>query len=295
VLLRQLLLYARDRKLTEFDFTSGGEAYKDRFATGIRSNLTMYLNHDLGLRRHIQVSVQRLEGNGRQFLEALRKYPPAYRFVGSTIVSYLNWWRRERRLMWYQGTRYRANLVRRVFRDFIFYGRKTVIFSIPKQEVECHAGLPSDGLSVNCATLTELALIWAVHPDVKPPLHEFQARLVAGEQIFVVRQGSEAVQIWCATTQTDPLSRHKEPSDEGRRVLMLEQCWTAAWFHNGGFFRGILQQVRNRNMDVLVSCEENGQISREMHSVGFRVSHRAMHFRLLHWFRPVFVCRATSP
>ena len=284
VLLRRLLLYAQECKLSEFDLTRGGEIYKDRFATHIRENLTVLFNHDLGLRRRIQVRIQQADGGSRKMLERLRKYPPAYRLARITALHCLNFWRREVRVRRREGAGYVAGIVRRFVRNFIFDHETRVAFAVGKRDVRQYADSPDAGLSVRPTALSEIALISANHPEITIPLRQFQGRLAGGQQIYVTRQGSKPVQIWCMSAQSNPA--RNQDSRLHAPMLILEQCWTAPWFCGSGLFKGILQQVCDRDMDVLVSCQERDQIAQEMRRAGLHPSRRAIRFRLLRWFRP---------
>jgi hypothetical protein len=288
--MRQLFRYAQDRKLSEFDLTRGGETYKDRFATHIRENLTVHFNHDLGPRHYIQMSVQRADGGIRKGLETLRKYPAAYGLARNVARSGLNWYRRERRRKQCEGARYAAGVIRRAFQNCIFAGEATVTFPIGKQEVKFFASSPGGGMSVRPAALSELAVVSAMNPGLSPSLSEFQNRLAAGHLAYLIRLGSEPVQIWCVSSQSTPVG--DKDSCSRAPTLVLEQCWTAPWFRGGGLFRGILQQVSDRDMDVLVSCRERDQITREMHSLGFQALRKTMRFCFFHWFRPVLTFRS---
>ena len=292
VLLRQLFLYAQESKLSEFDLTRGGETYKDRFATHVRENLTLHFNHDSGLRRQIQVGIQRADGGMRKTLETLRKHQPAYRIARNVALRWLGLWRRERHLMQVEGLSYVADFIRRAIRSFVFTRNATATFSIGKHEVARYAGSLGDGLTVSLTSLSELAVVSAMDPDTCPTCREFQDRLAAGQQLYLIYQGAEPVQIWCVTTPSG-----QPPSCEHRAqepMLTLEHCWTASWFRGEGL-RGILQELSGRDMNVLVSCHESAPVIQEIRSLGLRVSHLSVCFHLLRWVRPVFVFRNGFP
>ena len=288
VLMRQLLLYAQDRGLSEFDLSRGGEAFKDRFATHVRENLTVFFNHDLGARRQIRVGFQRADGKIRESLETLRKYPPAYRFARGSALRCLNFWRRERQLKQHKEAGYPARMIRRIFRNLIFARDVTVVYPVGKQETGYSVNSPDAAVSVGPATLSTLAVIAAMNPGFSPSLGEFQNRLAAGQKAYLVRHNSKPAQIWCVTSQSDPAATHYSYPHGPR--LIVEPCWTAPWFRGNGLFRYILRRVSAKGVDVLVSCPERDPITHEMRTLGLRALRRKMmHFRVLHSFRHVVV------
>jgi CelD/BcsL family acetyltransferase involved in cellulose biosynthesis len=297
VLLRQLFLYAEERKLSEFDLTRGGEAYKDRFATCVRENLTLHFNHDSGLRRQFHVGIQLADGGLRKTLEALRKHQPAYRIASNAALIWLGWWRREKRLMLSEGLRYPAGLIRRGFSSFIFARKATANFSIQQHEVAQYAAPLNDGLIVSRTTLGELAVISAMNPATCPPCREFQSRLTSGQQPYLIHQGAAPVQIWCVTAPSLTVPSGTAPGHEPsaqKPTLTVEHCWTASWFSGEGL-RAMLREFSEGDMNVLVSCPENATVARQMSGLGLRVSYLSIYYRLLRWLHPVLVLRNGIP
>lgn len=292
VLLRQLFLYAQDNKLSEFDLTRGGEAYKDRFATHVRENLTLHFNHDTGLRRQVQVGIQLADGSMRKTLEVLRKHQPAYRIARNAALQWLALWRRERHLMQVEGADYVPDFIRRAIRSFVFTRDATATFSIGKQEIARYAGSLGSGLTVAAVGLGELAVISAMDPNTCPTCRDFQDRLAAGQQAYLIRQGATPVQIWCVSAPQTPAHGQEPLAQEP--FVMLEHRWSASWFRGEGF-RGILQELSGRDMNFLVSCQESAPAIEEIRSLGLRVSHRSVCYQLLRWLRPVLVFRNGLP
>jgi CelD/BcsL family acetyltransferase involved in cellulose biosynthesis len=292
VLLRNLLLYAHERKLSEVDMTRGGEPYKDRFATDIRDNLTVYFNHDVNPCRWVPVAVQRANGGFRKAVEHLRHYPPVYRCVRTAALKILRSWRRDRRLTRSQASWYGTDAVRQAFRSLIFHRVSILTFPISKHQVLREAGSPDDGLSVSRVGLSGLALFSVTQPDIARSLNEFKDRLAAGTQIYVVSRNAKIIQVWYVALKN--LSQDGQASGDGGDILRIERRWTAPGFHGVGSFRGILQQIRDRDMDAVIICEKGDPVAREIADAGLQTSLRATHYRILHWFRPVFVTRATS-
>lgn len=287
VLFRHLLLYAGSRKLSEFDLTRGGELYKDRFASDIRANLTILFNHDLGARRRIQMAVRQANGSARQVLEKLRKYPHVYRFARTAALRCIETYRRERRLRKLQGSNYAPTLIRRAYRSFIFDRAGKVTFAIGKQQVKKQSAVNDSGACVARASLNELAVMAAVHPEFGIPLGEFHQRLISGQQLYCVWQGPELLQVWSVDAHGES---HCDPS-LSRQALALEQCWTANRASTIQVLNPLLRQISDKEMDVLVRCDERAHIVQEMRDAGLRPLQRTLQFRLLHWFRPVLVFR----
>ena len=76
VLLRNLLRYARDSGLREFDFTIGDEAFKHRFANCRKENLAIYLERNPGNVRSLPLSVIR---SGKAWLKRQPRFLNAAR------------------------------------------------------------------------------------------------------------------------------------------------------------------------------------------------------------------------
>ena len=290
VLLRQLFLYAQESGLSEFDLTRGGEAYKDRYSTDIRENLTLHFNHDSGLPRRVQLSVQLADGALRKNLEKLRNYPRAYRRASDTAKGWLKRLRYESRLRCHEGARYRVEVIRRAFRNIVFDREGTTTFSMGRQEVKRHTGPLDAGFSIALVAFSELAVIASMHPRLIALLGDFLQRLIQGQQAYLIRQGSEPVQIWWTHESGPAESENSCPP----KVLNLDQCWAAPQFPGGKLLRGILQHICVKEMDVLICCQERDPLVQEMHALGLQTCSRRIQLRVLHWFRPVIQFRRAS-
>jgi CelD/BcsL family acetyltransferase involved in cellulose biosynthesis len=85
MLIRKLLEYAHEARLLEFDFTTGGEMYKKRFANLIRTNSTLHLQREPGsIAGQFRRFMMRATGTARKIKEELKARPRLYRTLKRT-------------------------------------------------------------------------------------------------------------------------------------------------------------------------------------------------------------------
>jgi CelD/BcsL family acetyltransferase involved in cellulose biosynthesis len=286
VMFRHLLYYARDHKLLEFDLTRGGEIYKDRFAPTFRSNLTMYLNHDLSVRQVMQLGLGRADGAAREALEKLRKYPRAYKFARTTVVGAIDCFRRERQLRRAQGASYGRSLIRRACRSCVFELTGKTTFAMKAQEVKQRAGLSSVDIPIVPTRLSELAIVAALHPELNLPLLELREHLMGGHEFYLIGGRENPVEIWVIYEKREP-----EGASSSSRSLVLEQCWASSEDSVNEVLNSLLRHVSEKNRDVLIRCIRRARILGDIRNKGLKPTERTLQIRLLRWFRPVLVFR----
>jgi CelD/BcsL family acetyltransferase involved in cellulose biosynthesis len=289
VMLRNLLQYASEQKLREFDFTTGGENYKHRFATLKRDNLTVHFSPERGLRRYFELRAYQVNGSVRKAREVLRKYERIYAMARSVA----RWLRRERRLIQHSGARYAIDAGRRMFRNFVFARDSSMMFHVTREDAAHYAG-PREAVSLSPASLSDLAVASIFQPELAPRLDEWEERLEAGQQLWMIRDDSNVAQIW-AVSPAEKNVNQKSCAPES--TLVVQQCWTARSFRKHGLFGALVRGLVRMERTLLVHCPENDPVTKEIRSVGLKPSHRYTYLRFLHRFRYLIVspCLPAGP
>jgi CelD/BcsL family acetyltransferase involved in cellulose biosynthesis len=275
VMLRQLFLYVQGRNLHEFDLTRGAERYKQRFANTARSNLTLHLESGSGIRRQVMGGIRSINGAIR---ESAYERAPLYNLVKTLMRR----WHREQRLLRQGAVSYIANHVREFVREFIFARENRVTAHIEREWLSLYAGLPHKGCSVDLTTMSELAVVAESFPETSPAFEDYEARLAQNQSLYLVRRGTDAVQVWA-------VSKMASEDAVAERALLVEHCFTAPGFGGNGL-RAILLRLSDETAELYVRCRERDNLMQELQDTDCTVQRRT-HLRILHRFHYVLAPR----
>jgi CelD/BcsL family acetyltransferase involved in cellulose biosynthesis len=212
VLLAELLRYAQQHSLREFDFTVGGERYKDRFANETRQLFTVCIDSDSRFVNHF-VRVQ------RRCRAALRK-TGFWLFGSRRVHSLARSWRLKLTAAlavtrsvakpnhWFAGlAAIAAKLVRRWFVSW-----DNISICTLNEREDKNSGNHAD-VEINPMILSEIASLSVDHPNELHPLklQILRERLKAGDQVFAVRDCHSVFQI--LSVRIEPSQRYFRMGD----------------------------------------------------------------------------------
>jgi CelD/BcsL family acetyltransferase involved in cellulose biosynthesis len=287
VLLSHLLQFAQENVAREFDFGSGDEAYKRRFAKHTRETFSLY------------VEPSGLGGWSRGWFHAGQSYfYPALRHLQqrakthSGMFRLLRWIRisthgimrrirkakREGRLLPH-GLRWIGQLVRRVvsnkeeqdvflWEEFAGPDRNPFPCSRGNEEVEITTGRFGD--LVDLATECPEAVVVSELPG-------FRQRLKKGDRFYTGRKSGHVVLLaWTSTGNVnDVLSRrHSRAINSDRPTLLVYDSWTEPGSSDGAAYRQFLSVLRleatSKKLDLLIRCRSDQATFRmELEQQGF--------------------------
>jgi len=213
VLLAELLRYAQQQSLREFDFTVGGEGYKDRFANETRQLFTVCIDSDSRFVDHF-VRVQRwcrtaLRKAGFWLLQSRRLHSLArtWRLKLTAALACIRSVAKTNDL--FAGL---AAIAAKFVRRWLVSWDDISICTLNEREDE-NSGNNAE-VEINPMTLSEIALLSVDHPNELHPLklQMLRERLKAGDQVFAVRDCHSVFQI---------LSARIEPAQQNFRMGAL--------------------------------------------------------------------------
>jgi CelD/BcsL family acetyltransferase involved in cellulose biosynthesis len=299
VLLSHLLQFAQENVTREFDFGSGDEAYKSRFARHTRETFALY------------VEPPDLKGWLRGWFRAGQSYfDPALSHLKQRAKTHSGTFRL---LRW---IRISANGVLRRIRQakkegtMLQYGlRWTAQLVWGKEELDVFpwerfvgpnggplAGSPrGDGLEIRMGQFGDLVDLATERPDavVASELPRFRQRLKKGDRIYIGRKSAQAVLLaWTSTNNeedilTRKLSRAISPV---RPALVMYDSWTVTGFNDGASYRHLLSVLRleaaSKKLDLLICGRADQAAFRtELKNQGFLPQYRVVRYSFLYLLR----------
>jgi hypothetical protein len=278
VLLKGLLEYVAERDLEEFDFTSGEEAFKSRFANRVR---TQYMLHFFPARAR-----GRVYHLGLVAKDYLKKQPRAFEALRTAVRGVRGWGARGGRALRRHGlARSVGKLLRAAWRAGVHACDEVLVY--------CHEGPPDprwptgpgDELEVRPGTLLELAALSADHPEFLDAgrLHTARERLKRGDRLHIARIGGEMVHLaWTAVRSDIQAVPEVGPGcrvelDEPAPVIF--DCWTPPTFRGRDIYPRVLRaltlEALRQHRRVWIYClRANVASSRGILKAGFRLRYR---------------------
>ncbi len=305
VLLGELLRYAREKALCEFDFTIGGEVYKNRYATQSRENFAVYLDGHLNPIRSSLNFAMRLGQEGfRRTKQNLERRPRARRAIKQNALRVSAFLGRVSRLFKQDGPFVLGLRAVPLIRNGLWARDELLFFFRVKQmsgnETEASTGRKS-GLLIARGTLGDLAVLSLENSGLldRTELDEYRRRLRQGDQVYIGRQGETlAVVAWlgtCLETAAFKIcARCTIPSDSS--ALLIYDCRTRANAHENGLYAEALaalaREATAQRAGVFIhSSILNGAARTNIEEAGFRMKYLVVHLRALHWFHRHWVSR----
>jgi CelD/BcsL family acetyltransferase involved in cellulose biosynthesis len=308
VLLSHLLQFAQEHVTREFDFGSGDEAYKGRFARHTRETFSLYVEPS-GLRgrlrgwfragqsyfypalNHLQ---QRAKTNSRTFrllrwiristdgvMRRIRKaerdgaiLPHGFHWIGQLVRSVV-WGKQELDVFPWEG------------------------FGTPDPKPStCPTG--NDEVEITTGQFGDLVDLATERPDavVASELLGFRRRLKRGDRFYIGRKSGHAVLLaWTSTSKLDDLLSRKPSGAIGRDrpTLLVYDSWTEPGSSDGAAYRQFLSALRleatSKRLDLLIRCRSNqGAFRVELEHQGFLSQYQSIRDSFY-----LFRCAAPSP
>jgi CelD/BcsL family acetyltransferase involved in cellulose biosynthesis len=309
VLLGELLRYAREFGLREFDLTIGGEAYKTRFANQSRENFVVYLDgHSNPIRSQLDQTVRHAQGGFRRVKQILERRTRARRVIKQNALRIKTLFGRAHHFLRQESLlRLGLRVATAVIRNAIWARDEMLFFSRTKYVLGTEAGLPTGpegDLLISKGSLGDLAVLSFENPRFldRTKLDEYRRRLRGGDQVYIGRQGTDvAVVAWLGArseiTAFELCPRCKMLLDSP--ALLIYDCKSAPNLREHRVYEEVLaalaREAAIQGIDAFThSSVLSGASRTKIEEVGFRLRHRMIHLRILHWFHHSWILRAAD-
>jgi CelD/BcsL family acetyltransferase involved in cellulose biosynthesis len=295
VLIRNLLQYAYEMGLREFDFTTGGEMYKSRFANLTRNSSMLYLERKpysvAGAYRRLAALAK---SAARRIKEELKARPRLYNMLKKKWLSAADFRAQQLALYRRAGLLSYARLaLGRIFHNAIFAWDEALVFSFTAGALS-PLDRPTDcarGMEISLCGLSELAVLSLEHPDELPRSKRdlWLARLLNGERIYGLHGDGELAHLAWTAMRGSVFVR--ELGDASRvplsgRAMVIERCWSArvvraphSW---ANALRQLAQEIGDRREVWTYCINPDRELRQEIEAAGFRLRNRVVQVRALH-------------
>ena len=302
VLLSHLLQFAQDNVTREFDFGSGDEAYKNRFARHTRETFSLYVEpRDLkgrlrGLFRagqgYLCPAVSHLQHRAKTHTSTFRLLR-SIRISTSGVVGRIRQAKKDGRLLQY-GLGWMARLS-----HWAVWG-KDELDVFPWEAPVGPGGAPAadrpgDGATeIATGRFGDLVDLATKRPDavVANKLPGFRQRLKKGDHFYIGRKsGQAALLAWTSTNANDALNCELSRAIlSDRPALVLYDLWTEPGLGDGAVYRRFLSVLRleaaGKKLDLLIRCRADQATFRaELEHQGLLREYRIVRYSLFHWLR----------
>jgi CelD/BcsL family acetyltransferase involved in cellulose biosynthesis len=303
VLLSHLFLFAQENVTREFDFGSGDEAYKSRFARHTRETFSLYVEP-----QGLKGSLRRWSRAGQGFFypalshlqQRAKTHSSTFRLLRgiristSGVIGRMRLAQKEGRLLQF-GLRGTAQLLRRVV-----WGKEELdVF--PWERFVGPGGVPlSDGsgndeVEITVGRFGDLVDLARERPDavVANQLPGLRQRLKKGDRLYIARKSSRVVLLaWTSTGKLDDVltDELRQAISPDRPALVMYDSWAAPDLSAGTSYRQFLSILRHeaasQKLDLMIRCRPDQRTFRtELEHQGFLPQYRMVRYSLLHWLR----------
>jgi CelD/BcsL family acetyltransferase involved in cellulose biosynthesis len=312
VLLSNLLQFAQENVAREFDFGSGDEAYKARFARHTRETFSVYVE-PAGLGGKLRGLLRVGQAYFYPLLSHLKKRAKAnsgtfrlFRSIRISVAGSLSRIRQDKR----DGALLRHGLHRiaQVFRNVVW--GKEELHMFPWETLVGTDGRPSNDspcnneLEIKTGGFGDLVDLTTERPDavVASELAGCRQRLKKGDQIHIGRKSGHAVLLaWTSTDNADDVLTRKLSGTvrPDRPALVMYDFWAEPALSQGASYRQLLSVLRlesvSKKLDLLICVGGDQKIFQtELEYQAFRPQYRIVQYSLLHFFRWTRFFRTTQ-
>jgi CelD/BcsL family acetyltransferase involved in cellulose biosynthesis len=305
VLLSHLLQFAQENVTREFDFGSGDEAYKGRFAKHTRETFSLYVE-PAGLRGRLRGWFRGGQGYFHPALNHLKQKAKTHatifrlfrwiRIWTSGVMSRIRHAEKQGTLVQY-GFRAAAHLVRSMV-----WGKEEVDL-FPWERFAATEGGPlnrcpgNDEVEITMGRFGDLVDLAVERPDVvvANELPGLRQRLKKGDRLYIGRKSSDLVFLgWTSTstTNTDDVFTRELGQTVGpnRPALTVYDCWTEPGPSDGEPYRQFLSVLKleaaSQKLDLLVRYRSDQvALRKELERQRFLPQYRIVRYSLFHWLR----------
>jgi CelD/BcsL family acetyltransferase involved in cellulose biosynthesis len=301
VLLSNLLQFAQENVAREFDFGSGDEAYKGRFAKHTRETFSVYVEPAgfggqlRGLLRAGQASFYPAVTHLKQKAKAHSSTFRLLRSIRISIMGAMNRIRQAKK----DGAllKYGLHRTAQVFRSLVW--GKEELHMFPWETLVGTDGRPSidspskNELEIKSGKFGDLVDLTSERPDavVASELPGFRQRLKKGDRIYIGRKSAQvALFAWTSTSNADDLTgKLSDASRPNRPALVMYGSWIAPGLSNDAY-RQLLSVLRieaaSKKLDLLIRLGGDQEtFRRELEHQGFLPQYCIARYSFLHWFR----------
>jgi CelD/BcsL family acetyltransferase involved in cellulose biosynthesis len=303
VLLSHLLQFAQENVAREFDFGSGDEAYKGRFARHTRETFSLY------------VEPSGVKGRLRGWFRAGQSYLyPAVSHLQQRAKTHSGLFRL---LRWIRistsGTMIRIRQARKEG-ALLQYGLRSAVQLVSravwsKEELDVfpwerfvgpeggslNNGSGDDQVEITAARFGDLVDLTTERADavVANELPGLRQRLKKGDRPYIGRKSARFVLLaWTSIGSADDVLTRKlgETLSPERPALVMYDSWTEPGRNDSELYRQLLSVLRvkavSKKLDLIIRCgSDQAAFRTELERQGFLPQYRIVGYRLLHWLR----------
>jgi hypothetical protein len=309
VLLGELLRYARERGLREFDFTIGREAYKSRYANQYTENFFVYFDGDSNrIQSRLDHTVHQAQAGFRSIKQSLERRPHARRVIKRNALRMSALLVRARHFL-KRGSLVRLSLKAAIalIRNSVWERDELLFFSHTREFPRNGAGpgrRSGSYLRISKGKLGDLAVLSLENPGFldRTRLNEYRRRLRQGDQVYIGRQGiSIAAVAWLGARReivdSESCTRCRTPLESP--ALMIYDCRSAPNVPEGEVYDELVavlaEEAAIQGFDAFTHCSFLSRASRtRMEAAGLRLRRCMIHLKILHWIHHGWTVRTAD-
>ena len=301
VLLSNLLQFAQENVAREFDFGSGDEAYKGRFAKHTRETFSLYVQPS-GLAGRLRGTLRAGQASIYPRISYLKQKAKAHSRTFRLLRSIRIWMhgfmsrvrqaKKEGPLL-----RYGFQRIAEVVSNLVLGKEELNMFPWetlvgPDGRLSSDSGCNKE-LKIKAGGFGDLVDLTTERPDavVASELSRFRQRLKKGDQVYIGRKSGRLALLAWTSDSTDALfaSKLRDHSRPNRPMLVVYGCWFPD-VNDVASCRQLLSVLRlkaaSEKLDLLILCQgdQNG-LATELERQGFSAQCRIARYSFLHFFR----------
>jgi CelD/BcsL family acetyltransferase involved in cellulose biosynthesis len=303
VLLSHLLQFAQENVAREFDFGSGDEAYKGRFARHTRETFSLYVEPP-GVKgrlrgwfragqRCLSPAVSDLQQRAKTHSGMFRLFR-WIRISANGVMSRIRCSRKEGTLLRY-GLRSAARLVRSAV-----WGKEELdVFPWERfvgPDGDCRNNCPGENeVEVSTGRFVDLVDLATERADavVANELPGFRQRLKKGDRLYIGRKSGRMVLLaWTSDRSADDILTRElgQPVSPEHPALVMYDSWTQPSLSDSAVFGELLSVLRleavSKKVDLIIRCgPDQVKFRKVLEGQGFQPQHRIVRHRLFHWLQ----------
>jgi CelD/BcsL family acetyltransferase involved in cellulose biosynthesis len=303
VLLSHLLQFAQEHVTREFDFGSGDEAYKGRFARHTRETCSLYVERS-GLRGSLRGWFRARQSYFYPALNYLQQraktHTRTFRLLRWIRISTDGFMRRIRKAkrdgaLLPHGFRWIGQLVRSV----VWAKEELDVFpweGLARLDPKPFTRLPgNDEVEITTGRFGDLVDLATERPDavVASELLGFRRRLKKGDRLYLGRKSARlALFAWTSTGNADDALTRKlnQTVSPDRPALVMYDSWTEPGRSDGALHRQLLSLLKveavSNKLDLIIrGGPDQVTLRTELERQGFLPEYRIVDYRLFHWLQ----------
>ena len=286
VLLRNLLRYARDSEVEEFDFTIGNEPFKDRFANYRKHNLVIYLERNPVAAGSIFLKVIR---HGKGWLKRRPRVLDLVRHARRSVRTWVTPVSQSNPELytWAQVLAF----AKAILKGFLFSKEEILLLEATPAARHNKGSLLTEPRP---ATLSDLVRLAIEQPGFlsSPQLQAGRNRFRAGDRAYIARQHGSVHVIWCSTEKTQSMAHPSRAP--GKEATVVEVYTSSRDYGHQPLADAIRYVLAKEATDgpIYTICNINDIVERRAYdAAGFSVKLRGIAVKIfgmgLRRFRPL--------